>query len=275
MPNLMAISVTLNILKNSLLLILFFVATTGRASDTMLCNINTVSSYFTVDGLRNIYYINASDEIVKYNCKDSTTITYSNLNLGKPTFIDVSNPLKILVFYPDRQLIVILDNQLSELLILRLNGRSNTPNYQPGVICKLTGTDHIWMYDELSRKLIRLDESGKVIAASEIFDQLFDFSVEVTKIFSTNDKIYLYAEDEGLLVFDAYANYVNTIPFVQSVQQVTDKYVIALSGSSIMWYDLRTGEILSTNLGVDGIHQLYIDEGIFFLRSDNRIYSAD
>ncbi len=272
MPNLTATIVRLNTLKNNVLLILLFVATHVRGADSLACKINTVSTFFTVDAMNNIYYINAADEIVKYNCATTASITYSNLNLGRPTIIDVSNPLKILVFYPDRQSIIILDNMLSELSSLQLKGTANLPNYQPGVICKLVGTDHIWMYDELSRKLIRLDEAGKVIAASEIFDQLFDFSLTITKIFSANDKVYINVEGEGILVFDAYANYINTIPFIFQAEQVTDRYIFAISGTSVKWYDLRSGEIFSKDLPYNAV-QLFVTGDAMFVRDVNGIYA--
>ena len=256
-----------------MLLLLIFVATNIRAADSVACKINTVSTFFTVDAMQNIYYINATDEIVKYNCVDSVTITYSNLNLGRPTFIDVSNPLKILVFYPDRQNIIILDNQFAELLLLQLKGTTNTTNYQPSVMCKLVGTDHIWMYDELSRKLIRLDEAGKVIAESEVFDQLFDFSINIENIFSANDKVYLNVTGEGLLVFDAYANYINTISFLYDAAQVTDKYILAISGSTAKWYDLRSGEVFSKDLPVSNALQLFFTGDVMFVRDGSGIFS--
>ncbi|MBK9454082.1 MAG: hypothetical protein IPO24_00165 [Bacteroidetes bacterium] len=258
-------------MKNSILVILILMAVYAQAADSVICKINTVSTFFTVDAMGAIYYINEKEEIVKSNFNDSVTITYSNLNLGRPTFIDVSNPLKILVFYPDRQSIIILDNRLSELSMLQLTGTANTNNYQPTAICKLVGTDHIWMYDELSRKLIRLDEAGKVIAESEVFDQLFDFSLNLQKIFSANDKVYISANGEGILVFDAYANYIQTIPFLFPAEQVTDNYIIALTASAVKWYALKTGEVFSRDLPLNDVTQLYLFGTSLFLRNNNGI----
>lgn len=244
----------------------------GRAADSTSCKINITTSFFTADGLNQIYYVNADNEIVKFNCNDSTSITYSNYSLGTPTSIDVSNPLKILVFYKDQQTIVILDNELSAISTIQLKGNFNGINYQPAAICKLEGTDHIWMYDELSRKLIRLDESGQLLAASESFDQQFDFNLDVVKIFSSQDKVYVNVKNEGFLVFDAYANYVTTIPFLYIAEQVTDKYIIALNGITAIWYSLQSGKAISVEIVGTPISQLFVVGNKIYYKTDDGIF---
>lgn len=227
-----------------------------EASDSLLCSKNIVAANFTVDVRENIYYINSVNELIKTTCSDTSFISYSNRNLGKPTHIDVSNPLKILLFYPDQQTVVILDNQLAELSQLSLKGNVNKPNYQPAAICKHTGTDHIWLYDELSRKLIRLDEAGNVLAASEAFDQLFSFAAEVKTLYCVNDKVYVETTNEGILVFDAYASYVHTIEVNMQVQQITDNYVIGLNNNVIQFYDLRSLQTINYPLPSESVYLL-------------------
>ncbi|MBK9457061.1 MAG: hypothetical protein IPO24_16490 [Bacteroidetes bacterium] len=63
------------------------------------------------------------------------------------------------------------------------------------------------MYDELSRKLFRLDETGNQLASSEAFDQLFTEPIEVETLYSANDKVFISSKNSGVLVFDAYANF--------------------------------------------------------------------
>jgi len=225
-----------------------------NASDTLLCKKDITADYFTIDVRENIYYINSVNEIIKTSCSDSSFISYSNSNLGKPARIDVSNPLKILVFYPDQQTVVILDNQLAELSQLSLKGNVNKPNYQPAAICKHSGTDHIWLYDELSRKLIRLDEAGNVLASSESFDQLFSFDVEVNTLYCVNDKVYIDTKSDGILLFDAYASYVHTIEVNMQVHQITDNYIIGLNKNALQFYDLRSLETISYPIQGDAVY---------------------
>ncbi|UPT66170.1 MAG: hypothetical protein M0D57_17035 [Sphingobacteriales bacterium JAD_PAG50586_3] len=60
-----------------------------------------------VDKLDNVYVIN-DNEIFKYKPDGKLFNRYSNKSLGKVTMIDVSNPLKILLFYKDFSRIVYL-----------------------------------------------------------------------------------------------------------------------------------------------------------------------
>lgn len=244
MLNLTAPTVRLNTLRNKLLLILLLSSKFVFAGDSVLCKINTLANYFTVDALQYVYLINSSNEIVRTDCSGTIYKTYSNKFLGTPTLIDAGNPLKILVFYPDYQTVIILDNQLSEIAELSLTGVKAGSGFQPSSICKHAGTDHIWMYDELSRKLIRFDESGNVLASSEGFDQLFDFNVVVTGLFSVGDQVYIATETAGVLVFDAYASFVMEIGYPYKVNQVTDKYILGTHDNTLQVFDKRAGNML-------------------------------
>lgn len=257
-------------MKNKFLFLLLIISGALRASDSVVCKVNVITTFFTVDALYNLYFINNENEIIKTDFNNSSNFSYSNKNLGRPSLIDASNPMKVLVFYPDQQTIILLDNQLAELSALTLKGNITAQNYQPSSICKHSGTDHIWMYDELSRKLIRLDEGGNVLAMSEAFDQLFDFSPEITALFSVNDKVYADTKEEGILIFDAYASYVQTIPLNIEVNQVNDKYIFGLAAQKIEIFNLNSGEStisLTTSLADQVMmmgKQLYIrnNEGI-------------
>src|SRR6476659_8841896 len=68
--------------------------------------------YFKADNLNNVYMIK-DDELIKYLPDGRFFRRYSNLKLGTITSVDVTNPLKILVYYRDFQQIIFLDNQLS------------------------------------------------------------------------------------------------------------------------------------------------------------------
>lgn len=254
-------------MKNKYLIILLLLTTTVHAADSLTCKISMTSSYFTVDALSDIYYINQFNEIVKTHCGSGDLFTYSNKNWGRPVSIDASNPMKVLVFYPDQQTIVILNNQLAELSALQLRGNINVQNFQPSAICKHTGTDHIWMYDELSRKLFRLDETGNPLATSEAFDQLFTEPIEVETLYSANDKVFISSKNSGILVFDAYANFEKTIPLTFEVQQITANYIIGINQSSLQFFEFSNHEII--NYPIAGTNARLIGKTVFVQNQDS------
>lgn len=71
-----------------------------------------VSNFIGVDNTNHIYYIKNNTLYKKTNDK---LISYANIHLGTITSVDITNPLKIVVFFKDFNVVVILDNELNEL----------------------------------------------------------------------------------------------------------------------------------------------------------------
>ena len=73
---------------------------------------------FAVDNLDNVYVINSSDQVKKYNSNGDSVAVFNNVKkFGKLSFIDASNPLKLLLYYKDFSTIVTLDRLLSQQLL--------------------------------------------------------------------------------------------------------------------------------------------------------------
>ena len=258
-------------MKNSFYILCIFFSLNIKAGDSILFKLEVTSTFFTTDNLFNIYFINDKNEIIKFNYVDTSLITYSNKNLGRPVLIDASNPMKLLIFYPDFNSIVLLSNKLAELSIIQLNN-FNQIFYQPVAVCKESESDFIWIYDDLTRKLFKLDESGIVVAQSEPFDQLFDFTIQQPKIFSVNDNVFLYAADEGLLVFDTYANYINTFSQLPNeLQQVSESYYTSISDGKIIVFNTESTTISEIIYDEKNVLQVNIRGNNFFLRMADSI----
>lgn len=65
-----------------------------------------------VDDFKNIYYIN--DNIL-YKKTPKKIFSYSNIELGKLSMVNIQNPFKIILFYADFNTAILLDNNLNEL----------------------------------------------------------------------------------------------------------------------------------------------------------------
>src|SRR5689334_5466361 len=78
-------------------------------------------SYFTVDNLDNIYLINSSNQLKKININgDSTGVFNEVRKYGKLFYIDVTNPLKVLLYYQNFSTIVVLDRFLNVRNVINL-----------------------------------------------------------------------------------------------------------------------------------------------------------
>lgn len=69
-------------------------------------------TFVGVDEFKSIYYIN---ENILYKKTDKKLFSYSNVELGKLSMVNIQNPFKIILFYADFNTAIILDNNLNEL----------------------------------------------------------------------------------------------------------------------------------------------------------------
>src|SRR4029077_18827314 len=70
---------------------------------------------FAVDNLDNVYVLTSSDQLKKYNADGDSVAVFNNVRkFGKVSTVDVSNPLKVLLYYKDFSTIVVLDRLLTQ-----------------------------------------------------------------------------------------------------------------------------------------------------------------
>ena len=130
--------------KFILLILLTFYSTFPSFAQLEIKPIASVSN-FEVDPLGNCYYFK-NDDLIKVNALGKELVRYSMKNLGAPSAIDVSNPLRILVFYSAQAVIRILDNNLVDQSELDLRSMGII---QPKVMAG-TPDQGIWIFDEIS-----------------------------------------------------------------------------------------------------------------------------
>ena len=104
----------------NILLIFFLLSTPCLAqSDTTFRLIKTMKGDivdFTIDNLDNIYVLNSRNQVKKFNANGDSVAIYNDVKkFGKVTLIDVSNPMKILLYYRDFATVVMLDRFLNSV----------------------------------------------------------------------------------------------------------------------------------------------------------------
>lgn len=157
-----------------------------------------------IDYLGNLYIISSSGQIIKFNEKgDSVGVFNAVRNSGKLHSIDVSNPLKPLLFYKDFSTVIILDRFLANRSTLDLRKYSIL---QPAAI-GLSYDNNIWVFDEYDSKLKKLDEQGNKLFESTDFRSIFSQSIRPSKIINESGSLYLADTAAGIFIFDNYGTY--------------------------------------------------------------------
>jgi hypothetical protein len=156
---------------------------------------------FAADNFDNIYLLNSSDQLKKINEKGDSVAVFNNVRkYGKVAQIDVSNPLRVLLYYKDFSTVVILDRLLNVRSTIDFRKQDI---FQVQAVC-LSYDNKIWLYDEFEHKLKKIDEDGKVLFATTDFRQLFDEAFSFTSISDQDGFLYLYDKNKGVYVFDYY-----------------------------------------------------------------------
>jgi hypothetical protein len=196
-------------------------------------------SNFHADNLGNVYTVN-NEELCKFLPGGKLHTRYSNLKLGNITTVDVSNPLKILVYYRDFQQIIFLDNQLSvnsNVVSLERLGLE-----QALLVCS-SANNSFWIYNQQNNELLRFDESGKRIASTGNLKQVLQAGISPAYMLEHNGFLFLSSPGSGIYVFDMFGAFSKLIALPEvSYFQPKENLVYYQKGTELCSYNHRIFE---------------------------------
>lgn len=165
-------------------------------------------SDFTVDNLGNMYVVGQSGQLKKMGPAGDSLAVFNNVRqYGKIHFIDVTNPLKVLLHFRDFGTVVVLDRFLNARTTVDLRKQQL---FQVKAIGQ-SYDNNIWVYDELESKLKRIGEDGRLIDQSTDFRMLFDSTPSPAFIVDQHKQVFLYDPVKGVYIFDYYGAFRNRI----------------------------------------------------------------
>jgi len=201
--------------------------------------IKTSCDYFQVDNLGNIYAVK-EDELIKFLPSGKLFARYSNLTLGNISHMDVTNPLKILLYYRDYQQIIFLDDQLSvnsDKVALEQLGYEQTD-----LVCA-GNNNSFWIYNKQNNELLRFNESSNKIAATGNLKQVLRTNIHPNFMLEHNGFLYLNCPDAGIYVFDIFGTFSKIISIPNLKQfQVNEQIIYYQKDSTLCSYDSKRFE---------------------------------
>ena len=193
--------------------------------------------YFEVDHLGNVYSI-SSNSVSMLNDTGEVKYTFSDISLGDISSIDVSNPMKIVVFYKNSGKIFILDNQLSlhndPLDLFQLVERDIQ-------FVANSGSNNLWLYDQFSNQIIQVDYSMKITNSTGVLTGFLPYDFTPSKIIEKTEKLFVLSTKSELAVFDIFGSFLYKIilPNVSDFQ-IENNQVIYQKGKTMCFYNLLT-----------------------------------
>jgi hypothetical protein len=195
-------------------------------------------TYFNVDNLDNLYLLKDGTRLKKLNPNGDSLAVFNDVKkYGNPAFIDVTNPLKTLLYYKNYSTVVVLDR----LLTMRnsINFRKHNIFYVNNVT--LSYDNNIWIFDEEDYKLKKIDEEGKVLSASPDWRTIFDSVPAPVKIVDKNNFVYLYDPEKGFYIFDYYGGFKSRLAFLHWTNiEVNGTTVYGFSQDKLYSYELKS-----------------------------------
>lgn len=224
-----------------------------------------------VDPIGN-YYLHTRTEIFKYNPFDTLFSRYSELQNGGITFMDVSNPMKITVFYAGVSKVLFLDNTLNptftptDLYALQLETAT--------LVCS-SYDNGFWVFDAPSFSLTRVNSFGEVDRTVKNINQLTGIEeLRPTALREKENLLHLADPNYGLFVFDIFGGFLKKIPLPGIADfSVIQKNIYYLRENRLYKFDTRLMEETSTALPHADIRQVRVEKDrLFVLTKESELF---
>ncbi len=187
-----------------------------------------------LDYLGNIYVVSKTNQLYKYNPKGVLLSTLNYSYLGNISHLDCSNPMELYLFYRELNSIVFLDNNLAFRGKINLSEFGNVQAITMG----RSYDNGIWLFDISDLQLKKVERDGKVTQQSgNSLQFVAKNKLSPNSIRDNGNQVFMNDSAVGILVFDAFANYLKTIPLKGiSNFSVGEKDLTYLEGSNLIRY---------------------------------------
>lgn len=215
------------------------------------------------DHLGNLYLLHA-DQLIKTDQEGNEIARFSRPDLGMPEIINVYDPMRVLLHYPEFNQVVVLDNRLNlrfppvELFSL---GFVDVP------CVALADENFLWLYDQVKDQLVKLDmRRMQIVFRTPPLTQLLERETEPL-LMRSNVRGVFFLMKEGLARFDAMGNWMGFIP----ASDIDDLHIV-----DDAWTFSRKGQITRANgYTAQGMSVNSTMEFIHWTTDGQRVYLSD
>jgi hypothetical protein len=195
----------------SLCLALLLLAGPGRAQQFTLVQSVPISQpqAISIDRLGQVYVADQQNNLHKFSPQGERLFTFSPPQRGRLAFVEAWNPVKTLLFYDDRQQIMILDRFLAPITTIRLADLTD------GLVrlATLAPDDQFWIFNESDFSLSRIDPRYPEARLSTSLNQILPKApYDLRLLRAYQNQLYLLDRNSGIYIFDHMGNYKKKLP---------------------------------------------------------------
>lgn len=232
--------------------VLLFLASFTPDNFVLHSSLNFTDARFTTDKLGNVFVI-TENQLLQFDSIGKPKANYFDRSSGALITVDVSNPLKILLFYRDFAKLQLLNNKLALQSTIDLR---NTGILQPWAVCQ-SAQDGYWIYDRQDFALKKMDLNLQVVLQSGDLNQVTGYAVLPSAMAEADQWVYLSNPETGILVFDRYGSYYKTIPIPGIMSfQIIGQDLLYVKDNRLMKFNLKS---ISENEVLLPVHDSLVD----------------
>lgn len=215
--------------------------TTAYAQDfKLLTKIDTVAKIADIDNFGNLFIVTPANDVMKFDPKGIFLWSYANKSYGEISQLDVTDPLRIILYYAAYQQIVVLNNNLSEIGNYSFN---QNPDLQISLVAS-TNNNGFWAYDQINRELKKLSNFFVEDLKSGNIYQRNGFDMHATAMVTENQQVYINDTTAGIRIFDRYGNFIKTAVIdIEDGFNVEGNEVYFTKGNKLMSYNYLTFDL--------------------------------
>lgn len=225
--------------------------------------------FLTVDNQQNLFYIKPGNEIEKRDPKGALVANFRQRVLGDIVYLDVSNPLKIFIYYNQSNTILQLDNMLNPINQIKLQDVSLGSN---SVICR-SFDNNFWLYDERNFRLQKYAFDLRQQITGEWLQNRLESDFKPNFLLESSEKLYLQEPQKGIYIFDLYGMYLGKIPLKNiSHLQVEKQFMYFLQDQNPMCLALNNPVAMPMALVNNNFDGLTVKAEMLYLYKNNKIF---
>jgi hypothetical protein len=225
-----------------------------------IAKIDTAAKIVNLDNLGNLFIVTPKNEVLKFNPQGKFLWNYTNKTFGEVSQIDVTDPLRVILYYEGYQQIVVLNNNLSEISKFTFNQNQN----QQITLIASANNNGFWVYDQLNRELRKLTNNFIDDLKSGNIYQRNGFDMQANFMLTDDQYIYVNDQKEGVRIFDRFGNFFKTaVIYPKNNFEVNDDEIYFMKDSALMKYNINTYQLSKIDLP---IKESFIDATLRFSR---------
>ena len=221
--------------------------------------------FIGVDDFDNTFYIQNN---ILYKNTSQGTYTYANTQLGEISSVDITNPLKILVFFRDFNTVLLLDNRLNELTKpINFTTESFSKNI---AFASMSSGNNLWLYS-FDDNILQLwnHQTRKINFTSQPLTFFNGF--EPIKQLSTYESCRLIGKSL-MLKFNEYGTFIESYDINNSTIALFKEGYIILNENTLIYHDsFNKTRLININQEVF-IKSFYINTNHIYIFDGTKIF---